>query len=242
MEFDEMKPSGGLPKSDMTTAARARLPRPVREQQMLDAATEIFGRYGYHGASMDQIASEVGISKPMLYAYFDSKDGLYSACIERAAGDVSAAVTNSFNPDFSPEKALWSGLVAFFEFVRDHPSKWQLVRNQTTSDGEAFQQILRLTHEDLREVIAELARISSKSTPGDPFADEEMRTAVAYAMLGAAMAMANRWLDTDCKTTPTTFSTQLMNFFWLGFNDMAEGEIWSPDTTDAISGAATDAN
>jgi hypothetical protein len=52
-------------------------------------------------------------------------------------------------------------------------------------------------------------------------------------MFGAASAMANRWLDDNCETTPEIFSTQLMNFFWLGFNDMAEGEIWSEGAVDA---------
>lgn len=236
MESNDLTPSGPLPKSDLTTAARARLPRPVREQQMLDAATETFGKHGYHGSSMDQIAEAVGISKPMLYAYFDSKEGLYSACIERAGGEVIEAVRASYEPDKSPEQVLWAGFVAFFEFVREHPSKWQLVRTESAPANGPFEEIVSTTYAEFRMVIEELARLSSSVTPGDPFADEEMRSAAAYAMLGAATSLANRWLDTDCKTTPDEFSTQLMNFFWLGFNDMAVGDIWSPETSDAMTG------
>lgn len=240
MQSNDLTGSGPLPKSDLTSSARARLPRPVREQQMLDAATEIFGKYGYHGASMDQIAEAVGISKPMLYAYFDSKEGLFSACIERAGSEVIDSVRSSYDPTKPPEQVLWAGFVAFFEFVREHPSKWQLVRADSAPTNGPFEEIVSTMYAEFRLVIAELARLSSKETSGDPFADEEMRSAAAYAMLGAATSMANRWLDTDCKTTPDGFSTQLMNFFWLGFNDMAEGEIWVPDASDSMSQAAAD--
>lgn len=238
MQSEESSPTSGLPKSEITSTARARLPRPVREQQMLDAATEIFGSNGYHGSSMDQIAEAVGISKPMLYAYFDSKEGLYSACIKRAGTEILDAVSGSFDPSVSTERILWSGFVAFFEFVREHPSKWQLLRTESVPANGPFAEIVVAAYNEFRALIDELTRIASKETPGDPFADAELRGACAYAMLGAATALANRWLDTDCKTTPTDFSTQLMNFFWLGFNDMAEGEIWSPEGSDAIAQSA----
>lgn len=240
MQSEESSPTSGLPKSEMTSTARARLPRPVREQQMLDAATEIFGRNGYHGSSMDQIADAVGISKPMLYAYFDSKEGLYSACIKRAGTEVIDTISASFDPSVSTEKILWSGFVAFFEFVREHPSKWQLLRTESVPANGPFAEIVATAYNEFRALIDELTRIASKETPGDPFADTELRSSSAYAMLGAATALANRWLDTDCKTTPTEFSTQLMNFFWLGFSTMAEGEIWSPESSEALSQPSSD--
>ena len=49
-----------------------RLPRAVREQQMLDAAVQMFSVNGYHETSMDAIAAEAQISKPMLYLYYGS--------------------------------------------------------------------------------------------------------------------------------------------------------------------------
>ena len=47
-----------------------RLPRAVREQQMLDAAVQVFSVNGYHETSMDAIAGKAEISKPMLYLYY----------------------------------------------------------------------------------------------------------------------------------------------------------------------------
>jgi AcrR family transcriptional regulator len=63
--------------------ARTRVARAVREELMLEAAEDIFGSAGFRGASMDEIAARSGITKAMLYQYFDSKEALYDACTER---------------------------------------------------------------------------------------------------------------------------------------------------------------
>ena len=43
-----------------------RLPRDVRERQILDAAVLVFSQHGYHNASMDEISDVAGVSKPMI--------------------------------------------------------------------------------------------------------------------------------------------------------------------------------
>ena len=52
------------------------MPRADRERQMLAVAERVFAERGFRSASMDEIAELVGVTKPMLYAYFGSKDGL----------------------------------------------------------------------------------------------------------------------------------------------------------------------
>ena len=60
------------------------VPRADREQQILDAAVHEFGERGYAHWSMAAIAQRAGISKPLIYEYFGSKEGLYLACLRRA--------------------------------------------------------------------------------------------------------------------------------------------------------------
>jgi len=54
-----------------------------RRAQILDAASAIFGRRGVHQARMEDIAAEVGLSKPALYLYFDNKDAIVAALMQR---------------------------------------------------------------------------------------------------------------------------------------------------------------
>lgn len=209
-------------------AARARLPRPVREQQMLEAASELFGEQGYHAVSMDAIADAVGISKPMLYAYFDSKEGLCVACLRRAGSDAINAISMSYVQENTPEQALWAGFLAFFEFVKRQPASWRLIRSQASYDVGIFQEKVAEIHGDLLAVIQELERTASRETAGDPFADTEMRAAAAHALFGAASALADRWLEDDFATPAEQSANELMNFFWIGIRAMADGENWKP--------------
>jgi AcrR family transcriptional regulator len=64
------------------------VPRPEREQQIVAVAIGEFAERGYASASMVAIAQRAGISKPLIYQYFGSKDGLYLACLHSVSGGL----------------------------------------------------------------------------------------------------------------------------------------------------------
>lgn len=59
------------------------VPRLDRETQILDIASEHFGTSGFAATSVATIAERAGISKPLIYNYFGSKEGLFEACLDR---------------------------------------------------------------------------------------------------------------------------------------------------------------
>src|SRR3954470_20493553 len=73
------------------------VPRADREQQILDAAVEGFAEGGYAHASMAAIAQRAGISKPLIYEYFGSKEGLCLACLARAGTHLVDRVAEAQN-------------------------------------------------------------------------------------------------------------------------------------------------
>lgn len=64
------------------------VPRPKREEQIVAVAIDEFAAHGYASASMVAIAQRAGISKPLIYQYFGSKDGLYLACLHAVSGGL----------------------------------------------------------------------------------------------------------------------------------------------------------
>ena len=150
----------------MTTAApqksvedfkHGRVPRPVRERQLLELAEALFAERGYGGASMDELARRAGVTKPVVYELFGSKDGLFGACvdrsIERLAADISAAV----RAEDEPEARLRAGGLAFIRFAAGNRVAWDLM-----SMGGSFEQKARAVRssqaELIRELMAEMAR------------------------------------------------------------------------------------
>ncbi len=106
----------------MGAVKTTRMPRAVREQQMLDAAVRIFGRRGYMAASMDEIAELAGVSKPLVYLYLNSKEDLFSACIRREAIALTEAVRAGVRPELPADRQLWEGLRASSPTPRSTPT------------------------------------------------------------------------------------------------------------------------
>lgn len=93
------------------------VPRPQREDQILGVAVDEFATRGYAGASMIDIARRAGISKPLVYQYFGSKDGLYLACLHGVAGRLLArleaaelAVDDTVASRIHPLRAVFEAL------------------------------------------------------------------------------------------------------------------------------------
>src|SRR3954467_2205767 len=118
--------------STVNPLTRRKVPRHVREQDMLRVAERAFAERGFHGASVDAIAEGAGISKPMVYAYFDSKEGLYRAVMLRGRErllQLLAAVADETGP---PDERLWHGLLAFFTFVEREHDAWTVLLSEVT--------------------------------------------------------------------------------------------------------------
>ena len=114
-----------------------RLPRAVREQQMLDAAVKVFSENGFREASMDAIAAEAEISKPMLYLYYGSKDELFSACIERESGRFIDAMGVGFDPTLRQRDQARTVVKEFLRFVDEHRQSWKVLYRVGRGDGDS---------------------------------------------------------------------------------------------------------
>lgn len=208
------------------SAAPKRLPRAVREQQMLDAAVAIFARHGYHAASMEHVAERAGISKPMLYLYLGSKEDLFLACIRREAGRVVEAVSSVLDASLPPDRQLWRGLCAFYAHVAQHRDAWTVLHEQAPAHGDPFatevanlrDSFLTVVTDLFRRAVADRGTARSRRHAGDI-------TAMAHAFVGACEAVAD-WAVTEPAEPAERTAARLMNFTWLGLDSLLRGQRW----------------
>lgn len=110
------------------------VPRLEREQQILSVAVDEFAARGYVGASMVAIASRAGISKPLIYQYFGSKDGLYLTCLHGVAGDLLSRLESAeHHVDDSVASRIYA-LQAVFDALEPQRNAWQLLYDSTMPD------------------------------------------------------------------------------------------------------------
>ena len=155
---------------------------------MLEMAGRVFAARGFHEASMDEIAEAAGVSKPMLYNYFGSKEGLYFAYVELSYQELITAIDLAVaGAGEGPVRRLRAGAIAYYTYVGQHRDAFYvLFREMGDPGGELARQRRRLS----RRVAAALGCIIT---------DERMTpvgtAALAEAFLGAARSLANWWLD-----------------------------------------------
>jgi AcrR family transcriptional regulator len=114
-----------------------RVPRAVRERQIVELAEDLFSERGYQGASMDELARRAGVTKPVVYELFGSKDGLFRACLERSAERLATVVAEAVRAEDDPEKKVRAGGLAFLRFASDHRVAWELMMEGRFSDAAA---------------------------------------------------------------------------------------------------------
>jgi AcrR family transcriptional regulator len=104
-----------------------RVPRAVRERQLVELAEALFAERGYAGASMDELCRRAGVTKPVVYELFGSKDGLYRRCLERSADQLARTVAEAVAAEDDLEAKLRAGGVAFFGFAERHRVSWDVL-------------------------------------------------------------------------------------------------------------------
>lgn len=168
------------------------VPRQVREERILEVAGHVFAARGYRDASMDEIAEQSGFSKPLLYSYFDSKEGLYGAYFARVGRELQEDMRTAASPDASPAERLGAAIDAFFAFVERRRHGWEILYSEAATRGGPLAEEVT----DLRNQIVGWVRLFLEVNEVDP--DESSPSmaldALAYAVVGAGESLANWWL------------------------------------------------
>jgi AcrR family transcriptional regulator len=207
-----------------TDSAPRRRDRAAREREILDAAAEIFGERGYQGTSMDEIAGRVGVSKPLVYQYYGSKDGLFLACLSRLRSQLFQAVSDAVLTAPDAERALYAGMLAWFRFLDEHPRAWSVFVDEgmLTSGGAvaAADQV----RADFVDLIATMVRLNLPA--GREFSGDEILV-VAQGLSGATERIAVWRSRNGGRPSAEQVAGTLMELFWVGLRSLRDGETWS---------------
>jgi AcrR family transcriptional regulator len=167
------------------------MPRERREQLILDVAGQVFAAAGYEAAPMDEIADRAGVSKPLLYTYFGSKEGLYLAYIERAGRELLERLINAKPSDGRPSSMLRARITEFLSFVEEHGDGWQVLFRELGSTRPFAERVA-----EMRERIARaIRRMIEEGVPDCAGYPPAAADAIAHALVGAGESLANWWLD-----------------------------------------------
>lgn len=178
-------------RSDGRRAGTRGVPRSVREPLILSVAGQVFADDGYERASMDRIADLAEVSKPMLYAYFGSKEGLYVAYIERNGHELVQRLVSADRSDASQTVRLRVLIDEFLGFVEERRDGWTVLFHEVNASRPLVELVTQLRG----QLAAEIAGMLEAGTSSWAGLDAPASDGVAHAIVGAGESLANWWLE-----------------------------------------------
>lgn len=179
----------------ITPPVEAEDPGLARRARILDAARIAFARAGFHGASMQAICAEAGMSPGALYRYFKSKEAIIEAIADedrRCAQEILATLSG---PGHFTDKLVVAALAYFDEMARPGAAALMLeifaegLRN--TAVGQRFMETERLVRSAFADAVAQAAR------DGEIDPDLDHATAIGVMLALGEGIVLRRAIDPD---------------------------------------------
>jgi AcrR family transcriptional regulator len=168
------------------------VPRAEREQQILAEAVGEFAARGYAAASMVDIARRAGISKPLIYQYFGSKDRLYLAALHAVSGGLlerleqaETAVDDSLASRIYPLRAI-------FEALEPQREAWRMLFDPSVPAGG---EIAEAAAEYRARTSAIAASGSARFLEARGISGELDASALSAVWLGVVNSLVGWWLE-----------------------------------------------
>ena len=187
--------------------------RAARREELLDAAARAIRRVGA-SASMEQLAAEAGITKPILYSHFGDKSGLASALADRFASDIRTTLLSVLNRPQEERAMLRATVDAFIGFVEAEPEIFRFLLYGAFRSTESLpqRQLFAELGEQITAIVgAALDRAGSNAAAAEPW---------AYSMLGAALATAEWWLERQTMSRNEVVD-HVTDLLWAGLSGAA---------------------
>jgi len=164
--------------------------RAVQRARLLDAAISAIRRVGPE-ASVDEMAAEAGVSKPVLYAEFGDKYGIADAIaveiVERSERDLMVEIARSGGIELTA--ALRLGVEGFFDIVTGEPAIYGFIFRSIRSNDRGL-----LDNALVRSLQARFELVAGVLVPD---ADPEVLRVMAHGTFGFMIGAIESWLGTQ---------------------------------------------
>ncbi len=190
-----------------------------RRDQLIGVGRAAFAERGLEGISMEEIAARAGVTKPVVYEHFGSKEGLYRAVVERETARLEQTILGAIQ-DGPWYDRIERGTYALLTFVEEETDGFIiLVHGQLSGEGRTYSTILN-------RVTAEVSYLLAQAFAHRGL-DEKMAGLYGQALVGTVSNTALWWLDERAKgqnlgnhLDKDTVAAHLTNLCWNGLRGM----------------------
>ena len=159
--------------------------RQARRQVLVQAATDAIRRLGPE-VSMDAMAAEAGITKPILYRYFGDRDGLVTAVANCFADELIARLDKVIAADNPAGDQTQRSIDCYVAFIEEDPALYGFFAHHAAVGGPAVQSVVDRVAATLARNLGEgLRAVGADSAPAETW---------AYGIVGMVHMAGARWV------------------------------------------------
>ncbi len=162
-----------------------RLTADARRRQLFDVALRLFAEHGYAATTMDDIAEEAGVTKPLVYQHFESKRALYLELMDVFSHRLVDRIVEATSQAEGPRQQVELGFAAYFALMVDNEAAFRLLYGRDAPDDPELGAALRRVEETIARAIDPLI---------DAGLEPEHRLLLAHAVVGMAEGASRHWL------------------------------------------------
>ena len=196
------------PRTERVRTERVRMSGRERREQLVDVARRLFAEKGFEAVTIEEIAAQASVSKPVVYEHFGSKDGLYAVIVDREMNILLGMVSDSLTAD-NPRALLEQAARALFDYIEERSDGFRvLVRDSPVAQNTGnFASLLR---DVASQVDERLAREFDRSGFPSKFAPM-----YANMLVGMVALTGQWWLDVR-KPKKDEVVAHVVNLAWNG--------------------------
>ena len=200
--------------------------RPQRRAQLAGLARSAFAERGLEGTTIEEIASAAGVSKPVVYEHFGSKESLYLEVVDTAYREMLDSVLAALQPepDAGPRLLLERTALAILAYIEDRTEGFRiLIRDTPPSQPQGTFASL------LGRITDEVAGILRDEFRERGFSAED--GAMYAQMLVGMVAMTGQWWLDARHPDKETVAAHVVNLAWYGLTGLRKEPVLRGDPT-----------
>lgn len=186
-----------------------------RREQLVAVARGVFAQRGFEGTSVEEIAAQAGVSKPVVYEHFGGKEGLYAVVVDRETRQLHDAIRTALTtPRASSRQLIEYGALALMDYLDENPDGFRILARDSSilSASGSFASILTDIVTRVEDLLA------------DPFErhgfDPQFAGLYAQALVGLVALAGQSWLDTR-EPSKEVVAAHLVNLAWNGMANLS---------------------
>ncbi|WP_018158234.1 TetR/AcrR family transcriptional regulator [Demetria terragena] len=181
-----------------------------RREQLILVGRHVFAERGVGNATVEQIASEAGVTKPVVYEHFGGKEGLYQVVVDREIQTLVDTVASTLTSGVQGRPLLTRAALAMLTYVEERPDGFRVLSH----DSPAWHGTGRIG--SLLSDIGERVELILADDFTKSGLDPRFASIYSQMLVGMVAYTADWWLEHEPDLTKEELAAHLSNFAWNG--------------------------